>query len=187
MKTDFFPPSLLSFLHSFPSLFFLFLSLSFLLSFSLSLNSCTLPGILESAKIHSELQKRGSSTHGTLSLVREETIYLNTYPCVRVPYVTSVTSDSLRPHGQQHLRGSTPRDSPEKNAGVVANPGIESASPALAGGFFTSSATQEAPKYLPWVVLNLSQNSLTRQNAIVLPLSVDSKEIQPVHPEGNQS
>ena len=36
-------------------------------------------------EILSELQKCGSSTQGTLSLVKEVTIYLNTYSCVRVP------------------------------------------------------------------------------------------------------
>ena len=56
-------------------------------------------------------------------------------------------SNSLRPHGLY-----SPGNSPGQNTGVVAfpffrgsfQPGIESRSPALAGGFFTIWATREA-------------------------------------------
>ena len=69
-------------------------------------------------------------------------------------------SDSLQPHGLQPARLLCPRDSLEKNAGVDChallqryppNPGIEPMSlmsPALAGGFFTTGATQEAQEEL---------------------------------------
>ena len=75
---------------------------------------------------------------------------------VHVCQVTSVMSDSLQPHGLEPARLLYPRDSPGKNTGVgchallqgiFPNPGIEPPSlmsPALAGGFFTSSTTQEA-------------------------------------------
>ena len=61
-------------------------------------------------------------------------------------------SDALRPHGLQPARLLCPWDSPDKNTGVgcrallqgdLSDPGIEPMSPALAGGFFTTSATGE--------------------------------------------
>ena len=65
-------------------------------------------------------------------------------------------SDSLQPHGLQPARPLRPWDSPSKNSGagchaflrgIFLTQGIESASlmsPALAGRFFTTSATWEA-------------------------------------------
>ena len=78
----------------------------------------------------------------------------------------SVVSDSLRPYGPLTTRLFCPGDSPGKNTGVgchallpnpgissqsLPNPGIEPRSlmsPALAGGFFTTSATWEAHSYV---------------------------------------
>ena len=62
----------------------------------------------------------------------------------------------LRPHGLQTTRFLCPWDFPGKNIGAgcishskdLPDPGIEPSSlesPALAGGFFTTSATWEAP------------------------------------------
>ena len=72
----------------------------------------------------------------------------------RVCEVTSVVSNSLQPHGLQPARLLCPWDSPSKNTGLpcpppgdLPNPGIELVSlmsPALAGGFFTTSTTWEA-------------------------------------------
>ena len=65
-------------------------------------------------------------------------------------------SDSVRPHKWQSTRLLCPWDFPGKNTGLgcrfllqgnLPNPGIKPASlvsPALAGGFFTNCATQEA-------------------------------------------
>ena len=71
-------------------------------------------------------------------------------PCCAV---TLVMSDSVRRYGLQPARLLCPRDSPSKNTGVSAiprssDPGIKPVplkSPALAGGFFTTSTTGEAP------------------------------------------
>ena len=66
-------------------------------------------------------------------------------------------SDSLQPYGLYPTRHLCPWDSPGKNTGVgcyaplqgyLPNPGtkpVSLMSSALAGGFFTSSTTQEAP------------------------------------------
>ena len=65
--------------------------------------------------------------------------------------VCSVMSDSLQLHGLQPARLLCPWNFPGKNTGVGCHfllPGIEPASlasPALTGGFFTTSATWEAP------------------------------------------
>ena len=75
----------------------------------------------------------------------------------------SFVSDTLQPYGLQPTRLLCPWDSPGKNTGLgchallqgnLPNPGIKPASltsPALAGGFFTTSATWEAPLigYIP--------------------------------------
>ena len=70
--------------------------------------------------------------------------------------LASVTSDSAQPHGLEPARLLCPWDSPSRNTGVgchaltlgdLPNPGIEPTSltsPALDGGFFTTSATREA-------------------------------------------
>ena len=72
----------------------------------------------------------------------------------------STLSNSLQPHGLQPVRLLCPRDPPGKNTGTgchfllqgnLPNPGIEPVSPAasaLAGRFFTTSATWEAPSIL---------------------------------------
>ena len=65
----------------------------------------------------------------------------------------SVESDSLWPHGLQPARllcpwnfsGKNTRGLPFPLPGDLPDPGIEPASPALAGGFFTTSTTWEAP------------------------------------------
>ena len=63
-----------------------------------------------------------------------------------------VVSDSLLSYGLEPARLFCPRDSPDKNTGVGCPdllPGIELASltsPALAGGYFTTSTTWEALK-----------------------------------------
>ena len=70
--------------------------------------------------------------------------------------VASVRSDSLQPYRLQPARLLCSWDSPGKNIGVgclpppgdLPNPGMEPSSfmsPALAGKFFTTSATWEAP------------------------------------------
>ena len=70
--------------------------------------------------------------------------------CMPVCQVSSVMSNSLRPHGLQPARLLCPWDSAGKNTGVgchallqranLLHPGIK-LFPALAGGFFTTSAT----------------------------------------------
>ena len=71
-------------------------------------------------------------------------------------YVTSVVSDSFQPHGQYPTRLLCPWDSPGKNTGVGCRFLLQGVfpiqgsnlplwrSPALAGRFFTTSATWEA-------------------------------------------
>ena len=74
-----------------------------------------------------------------------------------LPPVCSVMSDSWRPHELQPARLLCPWNIPGKNTGVgchffsspggLPDPGIEPvslASPALGGGFFTTSGTREA-------------------------------------------
>ena len=79
--------------------------------------------------------------------------------CLHAHSVTSVVSDSVRPHRQQPTRLLCPWDSPGKNTGGgchfllqgnLPNPGIESESPAslaLAGRFFT---TEQPGNPLHW-------------------------------------
>ena len=91
----------------------------------------------------------------------------------------SVASDSLWLHGQHLTRLLCPRTFPGKNTGVgyhfllqeTSDPGIEPPSPALAGGFFTSSATWEAPSY------GLkTQIKRTKRNPVA-ELETDSKRV----------
>ena len=72
----------------------------------------------------------------------------------------SVMSDSLEPSGLQPARLLCPWNLPGKKywsglpfppPGDLPGPGIEPASPALAGRFFTTSATWEAPSNLMYV------------------------------------
>ena len=69
--------------------------------------------------------------------------------------LVSVMSDSLSPHGQKPTRLLCPWDSPGKNTGggchallqgifPTQGSNLHLLSPALAGGFFTTSATWEA-------------------------------------------
>ena len=73
-----------------------------------------------------------------------------------VSLVASVVSDFLQPLGLQPIGLFCPWDSPGKNTGVgchallqgifpTQGSNLQLMSPALAGGFFTSSATWEAP------------------------------------------
>ena len=71
-------------------------------------------------------------------------------------WVTLVVSDSLKPHGLQLARLLCPWDSPGKNTAVGGHALLQGLNPhlmsaALAGGFFTTSATWEEPRYhLRW-------------------------------------
>ena len=78
-------------------------------------------------------------------------------PCVCACKVVSVVSDSVQPYGLKPTRLLCPWNSPDKNPGVGchallqgifltqgSNPSLMS--PALAGGFFTTSTTWEAPQ-----------------------------------------
>ena len=77
--------------------------------------------------------------------------------CVCVCLVTSVMLDSLRPHGLQPTRFLCSWDSPGKNSGVGCHALLQKSFltqgsnwhllhlPALAGWFFTTSSTWEAP------------------------------------------
>ena len=75
--------------------------------------------------------------------------------CVCVYSVTSIVSNSLRPHGLQPTRLHCPWDSPGTNTGVGCHAFLQGIfptqgsnpclmSPALAGRFFTTSTTWEA-------------------------------------------
>ena len=71
-------------------------------------------------------------------------------------WVTLVVSDSLKPHGLQPARLLCPWDSPGKNTAVGGHALLQGLNPhlmsaALAGGFFTTSATWEEPRcHLRW-------------------------------------
>ena len=85
------------------------------------------------------------------------TTLLISYVCMHAKSLQSCPFDSLQHYGLQPTRLLCPWDSPGKNTGLgchallqgnLPNPGIKPASltsPALAGGFFTTSATWEAP------------------------------------------
>ena len=91
------------------------------------------------------------------------TTLLISYVCMHAKSLQSCPFDSLQHYGLQPTRLLCPWDSPGKNTGLgchallqgnLPNPGIKPASltsPALAGGFFTTSATWEAPLigYIP--------------------------------------
>ena len=85
-------------------------------------------------------------------------LYLDKLMCVHAWWVTSVVSDSVQPYGVWPARFLCPWDFAGKNTGVgchapppgdLPHSGIEPPSlvpPALAGRFFTTSATWEAQK-----------------------------------------
>ena len=99
------------------------------------------------------LVKRLSVIHGSVCF----SLCIFLYICfVLTCKVASVVSNSVRPYGLQLTRPPCPWDSPSRNTGegchsllqgIVPTQGSNLCltSPALAGGFFTTSATWEAP------------------------------------------
>ena len=99
------------------------------------------------------LVKRLSVVHGSVCF----NLCIFLYICfVLACKVASVVSNSVRPYGMQLTRPPCPWDSPGKNTGEGCHSLLQGifptqgsnlclTSPTLAGGFFTTSATWEAP------------------------------------------
>ena len=100
---------------------------------------------------------------------------------VSIPFAcmgaTSLQScQTLRPYGLQRARLLLPWDSPGKNPVVdchflfLPHPGMEPGSlgsPALAHGFFTTSATWDAPyRFYPHLIKCISPNALEKRDYI---------------------